>query len=164
MKISVHHIGYGLIDYEENIWTGKRELTVNGSKLLKQKKNVFVLNNEDGTLVCRLKGSFLVGAQLYIDQDVIELTEPTKWYEFACAISSVMLILVWGNVPALCEIIPIVGGAIGGGISGLAAGVTLFLMKKTKNAGVKLLVWIGMLAATFLVCFLIAWSILAMFV
>lgn len=160
MKATVQHNGYGQIEYEENFWTGKKELSINGTKLTKQKKNEFALNNQDGTLTCRITGNFLRGARLLINQDEIELTTPTKWYEFACAISIFLLILVWGNTPALCAIIPVIGGAIGGAISGVAAFVNLFLMKKTKNVSVKLLIWLGMLVATFLVCFVIALGIL----
>ena len=85
MKASTHHVGYGQIEYNENFWTGKRELTVNGEKLTKKKRNVFTLSSENGDLDCRIKGSFLTGATLYIDQDVIQLSESYKWYEFLCS-------------------------------------------------------------------------------
>ena len=78
------------------------------------------------------------------------------------AISIFMLILVWGNVPALCEIIPVVGGAIGGGISGLMACITLFLMRNTKKVSHKLLIWLGFLIGTFTICFAIALGILSL--
>ena len=68
MKASVHHVGYGQIEYDENFWTGKRELTIGGQMLLKKKKNVYMLNDENGELECRIKGSFLTGATLYIDE------------------------------------------------------------------------------------------------
>jgi len=71
MKASVHHIGYGQIEYNENFWTGKRELSIGENKLVKKKKNVYTLSGEDGELDCRIKGNFLTGATLYIDQDVI---------------------------------------------------------------------------------------------
>ena len=163
MKSSVHHVGYGLIEYDENFWTGKREITVGGQKLLKKKKNVYTFNSETGNLDCRIKGSFLTGATLHIDQDVIQLSESCKWYEIFCSVLIFAFVLIWGNVPSLCRIFPIVGGAIGGGISGLGACVSLFLMKRTKNAGLKLLVWLGMFVATILLCFLVAEFILMLF-
>ena len=163
MKASVHHVGYGQIEYDENFWTGKRELTIGGQKLLKKKKNVYVLNDENKELDCRIKGSFLTGATLHIDQDVIQLSEPCKWYEIFCSVLIFAFVLVWGTVPSLCRIFPIVGGAIGGGISGLGACVSLFLMKQTKNAGLKLLIWLGMFLGTIAVCFLIGQFILGVF-
>lgn len=160
MKTSTHHIGYGQIEYDENIWTGKRELIVNGQKLTKQKKNLFLLNTENEAPECRVKGSFLTGVTLQVDQDVIELSMPCKWYEYFCSALIFVFVLVWGNAPALCRIIPLVGGAIGGAISGLSACFTLYLMKETKQVGLKLLVWLGMLIGTLLLCFVIAQLIL----
>ena len=86
MKASTHHVGYGQIEYNEDFWTGKRELTIGGQKLLKKKKNVYTFNSETGNLDCRIKGSFLTGATLHIDQDVIQLSEPCKWYEIFCSV------------------------------------------------------------------------------
>ena len=163
MRVSVHHVGYGQIEYDENFWTGKRELTVNGQKLLKKKKNVYQLNAENGVLECRIKGSFLMGATLCVDQDVIQLSEPCKWYEIFCSVLIFSFILVWGNIPSLCKIIPLVGGALGGGISGMTACMNLFLMRGTKKAGFKLLIWLGMFLGTIAVCFLIAQLILGVF-
>ena len=163
MKASVHHVGYGQIEYDENFWTGKRELNIGGQKLLKKKKNVYMLNDENGELECRIKGSFLTGATLYIEQDVIQLSAPCKWYEICCSALICVFVLTWGNSPSLCKIFPIVGGAIGGGISGMTACMNLFLMRRTKNAGLKLLVWLGMFVATILLCFLVAEFILMLF-
>ena len=163
MKASTHHVGYGQIEYNENFWTGKRELAIGGQKLLKKKKNVYTFNSETGNLDCRIKGSFLTGATLHIDQDVIQLSESCKWYEIFCSVLIFAFVLIWGNVPSLCRIFPIVGGAIGGGISGLGSCVSLFLMKRIKNAGLKLLVWLGMFVATILLCFLVAEFILMLF-
>ena len=163
MKASVHHVGYGLIEYDENFWTGKREITVGGQKLLKKKKNVYTFNSETGNLDCRIKGSFLTGATLHIDQDVILLSESCKWYEFFCSVLIFAFVMIWGNIPTLCLIVPIVGGAVGGGISGMTACINLLLMRQTKNVGLKLLVWLGMFLGTIAVCFLIAEIIIIAF-
>ena len=45
MLSSVHHVGYGLIEYEENFWNGKKALYVNGVELTRQKKNEFILTD-----------------------------------------------------------------------------------------------------------------------
>lgn len=163
MRASVNHVGYGQIEYDENFWTGKRELTVGGEKLLKKKKNVYTLNSENGELDCRIKGSFLTGATLYIDQDVIQLSEPCKWYEIFCSVLIFAFVLTWGSIPQLCMIIPIVGGAIGGAISGLGAFINLFWMRRIKQVGLKLLVWLGIFFGTIMLCFLIAEFILIVF-
>ena len=163
MKTFTHHVGYGQIEYNENIWTGKRELTVNGQKLLKKKKKTYELSTENAVLECRIKGSFLTGATLYVDQDVIQLSEACKWYEFLCSGLICLFVLIWGNLPQLCRIFPIVGGAIGGGICGMTAYMNLLLMRGTKKVGFKLLIWLGMFFGTVAVCFLIAQLILGIF-
>lgn len=163
MKTSVHHIGYGIVEYEENFWTGKRAITVGGQRLLKKSKNLYTFQVEDRVLECRFKGSFLTGATLNVDGETIRLSPPCKWYEILCSVLICSFILVWGNVPALCEILPLVGGAIGGGISGVTACTNLLLMKQTKNVGLKLLIWLGMFLATVLICFLVAAFILTVF-
>ena len=156
MKASVHHIGYGQIEYNENFWTGKRELTIDGEKLPKKKKNVFTLNSEGEALDCHIKGSFLTGAALYVDQDVIQLTTSCKWYEILCSILIFVFVLIWGNSTVLCMFMPIVGGAVGGAISAFAAFANLFLMKQIKKVRYKLLAWLIMFIVTVRLCSLIA--------
>ena len=156
MKTSIHHVGYGQIEYEENLFTGKKSLTVNGVHLKKQKKNKFEFFYEGEAIECQVKGSFINGARLIIGRDIIELSKPSKWYEFACSISIFVIILIWGNLPVLYSIVPVVGGAVGGALSGFAAFLCLIWMRKIKNVMLKLLAWLLVLIAAFFTCFLIA--------
>ena len=71
-----------------------------------------------------------------------------------------ILIMVWGNSVALCSIIPVVGGAIGGAISGGMGVVSLSLMKRQSNLLVKVLVGIGMLIAIFVICAVLGFAIM----
>lgn len=153
MKLTVQHPQFEQIDYEENIWSGKKHLFVNGARLASIDKTTFILNGEEKKF-CYLKGSIATGIRLTIDQEVIELAPKTKWYEWVCTVALVCFVIVWGNSPALCAIVPIVGGAIGGAISGAMAMLNLMLMKKQDNIGIKLAIWLGMLLATFVLCFL----------
>ena len=86
----------------------------------------------------------------------IQLSAPCKWYEICCSALICVFVLTWGTSPSLCRIFPIVGGAIGGGISGMTACMNLFLMRETKKVSFKLLIWLGMFLGTIAVCFLIA--------
>lgn len=155
MKSTVHHVGYGQIEYNESFWTGKRSITIDGQALTKKTRNVFILESENGPLECKVKGSALFGCSLCIDNDVITVTEACRWYEAICSLLICIFVLVWGNVPALCEIFPIIGGAIGGAICGCTACANLFLMKQTKNVAVKLLIWLGIFALTIVACFIL---------
>lgn len=160
MKATVQHSEYGLIDYEESAWTGKKELAINGVKLQKHSKNTFILDRDGEKQLCQIKGNFITGTTLNVGQDVIALLPAAKVYEIVCSVAILMLILVWGNSVPLCSIIPVVGGVIGGAISGAMACLNLLLMKKTKNVGIKLSIWLVMLAATFFICALIGRSLL----
>lgn len=153
MKASVRHILYGKIEYDENFWTGKRELTIRGRKMEKTGRNTFKspLGKE-----YRIQGSFLTGATLCVGKSNIQLSAPCKWYEIFCSVLIALFVVIWGNVPALFVILPMVGGAIGGGIAGLGAVTNLFLMKRTKNGVGKFLVWLGMFLGTVLLCFVVA--------
>ena len=164
MKASVQHIQYGEIVYEESFWTGKKNLIVNGVPLEKQDKKTYILNSDGENKLCNLNGNFVTGTKLTIGLEDIELTPAAKWYEIACSVFIFMLILVWGNSVALCSIIPIVGGAIGGGISGLMAFSNLIMMKNQKRIEIKLAIWLGMLLATFLICFVLGLLLIAMLV
>ena len=79
MKVTAQHNVYGQIDYEEDFWTGKKSLTINGTKLQKQNKNTFVWNQEGEALLCRIKGNFITGSKLEIGQDTVELTPAAAW-------------------------------------------------------------------------------------
>ncbi len=156
MRSTVQHDEFGQIIYDENFWTGKKELTVNGVKLAKQQKNTFVFEHDGQSKIVDIKGGFATSAKLYIGDKVVELTPPLKWYEIVCSAVLFAIIVAWGNSVALCSIVPVIGGAFGGGITGAMAFLCLILMKNQNKLWAKLLVWLGMLAATFVVCFLAA--------
>ena len=97
MKSSVNHAKYGLIEYEEGFWTGKKILMINGVRLTKQKKNVFVLDGADGALTCKLSGNMLTGAYATIDGEVIQLIAPLSWYEIALTVFIPVFVIAWGS-------------------------------------------------------------------
>ena len=78
-----------------------------------------------------------------------------KWYEIVLSVLPFALILICGNSAALVSIVPVVGGALGGLISGIIAVLNLLIVKGVKPIWLKILISIGMLAAAFLLCFLI---------
>ena len=70
MKIIVTNEKYGEFVYEESFWTGKKELFLNGEKLEKSSKNVFLINNGE---VVYLKGNYLTGVKLTINSETFPL-------------------------------------------------------------------------------------------
>lgn len=164
MEYIVDHEAYGRIVYKENIWTGKREITVGGVDLVKEKKNIYIYDNGETKIRVALQGNFMSGAKLVIGDETISVGTTPAWYEVACSIAIFMVILVWGNSVYLCSIIPVIGGGIGGGVSGLMAVLNLQAMKSVKNIAAKLGIWLAMLIATFGICMVLALVFLNFFI
>lgn len=158
MNKIIMHETYGKIEYNESFWTGKKELSVNDVPLQKVSKKVFSMS--DGTQIA-IEGNFLGGLTLNIGNERLQLTDKIKWYEIVLSIIPFILIMVWSNVPYLFNIFPVVGGAIGGAISAVFVVGNLFIIKNVKNIWLKIVISIAMLAATFLVCWLIALAIIS---
>ena len=74
--------------------------------------------------------------------------------------SSLILVLIWGNVPDLVKIFPVVGGLIGGAISGGFSMAALIYGKGTKNILVKLLIALVTTVIVFVICGLIGFAII----
>lgn len=55
MKVTVNHPVHGEIVFEENFWTGKKKLSVNGKKLQKVGKKTFA---GEGDKTFFLEGNF----------------------------------------------------------------------------------------------------------
>ncbi len=161
MKATIQHSIYGEITYDESFWSGKKTLFVNGTPLDKMDKKTFALNREGRKILFSIQGNFLSGTKLLVDGESLQITPPAKWYEIACSVFIFVLILIWGNSVALCSILPVVGGAIGGGISGMMAILNLFAMKSTQKLWLKLVIWLVILLATFFICFEIAMALLS---
>ena len=157
MRSIVNHPKYGEIIYNENIWTGKKTLIVNGREATNLSRNSFIFNDTHA----RLKGSYIFGLKMVIGYDVIELVKQPEWYELLLALAPIMFLIVWGNVPALCAIFPVVGGAIGGAIGGVFTILSLALMRKTNSALYKVLIGLASFVAVLFIAYLIALALLS---
>lgn len=158
MKQTIQHEKYGEILYNENFWTGKKSLSMNGAPLTKISKKEFqTANGVTGTIT----GSFLLGACLSIEGETIRLTPKITWYEIVLCLLPFILIMIWGNVVELCLIVPVVGGAIGGAISGMLSVVSLFVMRSVKPVWAKILIGIAFVGATFGICCGIGFAIIS---
>ena len=164
MTSIIQHPTLGTIVYEEGFWTGKKKLSINGKPLTKENKKTFLYSDGEESKVVYLKGNFVSGTKLYIDNEIIEIVPAAKWYEIACSVFIFVLNMIWGNSVALCSIIPIVGGAIGGGISGALALLNVVAMKSVKNVALKLAIWLVMTLAMLVICCLLAFLLVPLFV
>ena len=144
----------GEIIYEESMWSGKKTVYINGKMLLKTGKNMFAWENNGEQSYVIVKGNIFSGLYLEIGGRDIVVSGKPEWYELTLAILTFVLCLVWGNSPTLCSIVPIVGGAIGGMISGALTFTSLLLMKRSKEVWKKILIGVGMIVGAFLACFI----------
>lgn len=158
MKEVIQHEKLGEIVYEENFWTGKKSLQVNGVRLQKTNKKTFVTESGEYYVI---NGNYIQGAVLAAGEETVRLTQPVKWYEIVLSVLPFLLIMVWGNVVALCEIVPVVGGLIGGGISAVLSCLNLFIIKGIKPIWLKVVISIAILGVTFGVCCGIGYAIIA---
>lgn len=154
----VKHPTLGEIVYTESFWTGKKGLTVNGAEAKPISKKEFRIGEQKIEII----GSYFTGISLNIDGETVQLSPKPKWYEVVLAVIPVAFLLTWGNVPALCAIFPVIGGAIGGALGAIGGFAGLGLMKKTNSAAKKVLFGLGACIATILVAYLIALGVLAL--
>ena len=156
MKIVIQHQRFGEIIYSENFWTGKKNISVGGYQLQKVNKTTYAVPGGPAEAVVYVKGNLFTGVSLSVMGEVVPVTPATQWYEYAMCVQMFLLVMIWSNVPALFNIIPIVGGAVGGAISGLFIVINIFLMKKTNSVLVKIAIWLGMNVLMFASCYLVA--------
>ncbi len=158
MKEIVNHPIYGEIIYNENIWTGKRTLTVNGVNAQAVSKREYLINGKGAYI----KGNFLGGSSLLIEDKVIPLSPKAKWYETVLAMIPLLFLLIWGNSASLCAIFPVIGGALGGALGGIGSILSLAFMRTQKKAYIKILIGIIAAIVTVLIAFAFALALLSM--
>lgn len=149
MKAIVTHETYGEIIYEESALTGKKSIAIGGAQLESLSKKEFKL--QDGG-VATVNGNVMIGASLNVNGETISLTPKVKWYEILLCILPLILTLTWGNIPQLCLIVPLVGGAIGGAIGGVFSVIGFYVMRIVKPVGYKILIALASLGLTFGIC------------
>ena len=161
MKVIVENEKYGIVEYNENFWTGKKTIYVGGKLLTKKAKNKYAYSSEEGEVSVKVNGNTFSGLDLIIMGSRVEIIPKTSVLEYILAFIPLIVVLIWGNSVYLCSILPIVGGAIGGAIAGGASVIGMIFMKRNKNFLMKILVSIVTLAITMLICFLVAVLILS---
>lgn len=161
MQTTIQHDSLGTISYDENIWTGKRKLRLNGKELIKINRKTYQYSDEEQSFNAELRGNTVLGVTLTAKGERIEILPPPAWYVWAFSLFMFLFILVWGNVPALVQIFPVVGGGIGGLVAGLFAILNVFFSRSAKNTAIRLLICVACTAATILICFLIALAVLS---
>ncbi|MBE5731988.1 MAG: hypothetical protein E7353_03035 [Clostridiales bacterium] len=161
---------YGEIVYEENFWTGKRKITINGKTAEKLSKNVYRhIENDIECKIC-MTGNFFTGEKLTIldeknpnNSEIIQVVDGYKWYEFVCAIIGFVFVIAWNFVSVDIYVqFPLVGGAIGGGVSAFLAMLGLCVAGMFKKTWTRILIVLLGSILGILTCWAIGISILLM--
>lgn len=160
MKSKVIHPVYGEIVYDENFWTGSKSLYVNGVKLNKISKNTFGDQSDFAPICWTVSGNVISGVKVIVNGETIEVDKKPAWYDIVLSSLIFILIMIWGNSVALCSIVPVVGGGIGGAISGFMLATNLIIIKQQSSILKKILITLGMMAATFVICMLAGFAYL----
>lgn len=135
-----------LYSYTENIWTGKKELTLNGVALEKRNREVFAVNRDGAEELITVKGNFLMGVTLVEgDGNNIVLVQ-NKWYEWVLIVLPLLGIGVgfFGGAigGVLSMLFYLLGGAIGGVLSVLfcllCAGINATILRSNVKFGLKI--------------------------
>ena len=160
MKKVIVHEPYGEILCEENNWTGRKSVSIGGKPLETVAKNTFRYSEGESAVEVKTKGSFVTGLKLAIGEETLQVFPSPKWYEILLALPCLLFILIWGNSLTLVSIFPVVGGALGGGISGGMTFLSFYCMRVMPRIRDKILVGFAFLALTVFVCWLLAIAII----
>lgn len=156
MKKSFEVPSLGTVVVKESIWTGRFTVLVNGVEAKRMSKTAFLYESGASTYDINITGNFVKGSTMTINGDSYKISENIKWYEYVLALLPFVFILIWGNVPALCQILPVVGGALGGLVSALMGILSAIVMKETKSIALKILYGIAFFLATVAICYALA--------
>ena len=135
MKQTIKHPVMGEITYEESLWSGKKTISIHGTVLQKVKKDTYCWDHDGQQRQVILRGNVLTGATLIMDDEEIVLSPKPTLLDWLLSFLPFGIIMVWGNNPYLCSIIPVAGGAIGGALGG--AGLVITMLKVREKRGVK---------------------------
>ena len=109
-----------------------------------------------------IKGNFLYGSTITIDNEEIEVSPKAKWFEIVLVLFAPIFVIIWGNSASLCEIFPVVGGAIGGFLSCLISFSGFAIMKTKTSVLQKILVGLGFAVLSVLACFIVGLMLVSM--
>ena len=152
MKEIIQHEKYGTIEFSEGNIIANRKITVNGQELEKKSNKLFYLDNDTPVTVT---GSLFSGVKLEINGDKVQISNPGKWYEIAIYIIGFVILLVWSNSYALCSILPMIGGAIGGLLYAIPAVIGFAFSVKQKNPILKITITLCSVLLGLILCVIV---------
>jgi hypothetical protein len=164
MKATILTEKYGEIVYEENMWTGKKKICINGILLTKFNKKNYVGTVGGERLTVVISGGYLTGVVIEINGGLkYRVTEPAKWYDYVLAFIWVPVYLVLSVTPAFYMTFPIVGGALGVAVAGIGEALAMYTIKPMQNIALKIVISLAYFVGVMLINFLLAVLIIKSF-
>ncbi len=160
MTVIAFHHTYGKIVVDEDFWTGKKTVTVNSQTLDKVKRNTYLLPDRKEL---KLKGSIYIGLEGEIDGERFQIGEKASALEIILLLLPFIVNMTLGNTLALSFGIPVVSGAIGGGISGAVGAAFLPKIKEADGAGKKVLWALAATGLSLVICTVIGFIFVVLF-
>lgn len=111
------------VTYEENFWTGKRVITINGTILTKVKRNVYT----DGTQNYTIKGNYYTGVKLIGQEHSYVIYDKFNALEYIATFLPLIVSIIW------------IGGIVGVLLGFLALYTLTGVARSTKNTLVTIL-------------------------
>lgn len=152
----------GNLKYKESWFSGKVAIEINGEPAKKISKRQFEYTKDDKTYTLILKGNYYNGLLISIDGKEYQIIRKTKWYEYVISFIPFAFSMTFGNIQALFEIIPCIGGALGGAISLLFGVLGLMLNKSSKNNKTGILLQILLSFVGIVACIALAYLIIVL--
>lgn len=148
---------------EEHPVTGNVTLSLDGKPLTKIGKKSFIVKLEEEEIKILYEGNRVSGTRLRIKDNTYPVWDKQPVYVWPLAFLPFLLIMIFSNIPYLAKNgFPVVGGAIGGGISGALCVLSFYTMTMTRKPLWKVLISLAFVIGTILICYLLGTVIIAM--
>lgn len=134
------------LEFDENVWTGKRSIKYDGVELTKIKRNIYEYRNGDQVEQFKITGNQFAGISVNMFNNEVMVERKLTWYEI------LLSILVF----APCVLFGLIGGIFGG----LLGATNLILIKQFDKWYIKVIASIAFLIAGLLLSYVFAVIIL----
>ena len=160
MKWTFDIEGLGKVEVINNFFLGTYKIYLDDKEFKKLSKTAYELEltgddvfTEAKTICANIYGSFLSGSYLRIEGKTYNLLTKVPWYAYILSAIPLILSVVLGNMRSLAEAgFYYVGGAIGGGISGLFLALIIYANGIAQKWYYRLLFSLLLIAAAFFIC------------
>jgi hypothetical protein len=148
------------LTYVESFWKQSKKIFINGKETRKISKTEFVYGEDNENLIT-VKGNQYKGISVNANGKDYEICPKMPWYVYLLFVAPVLFIIIFGSIPSLVEIFPVVGGLIGGLISCAISCVGLSMYYKISNKKVALLVQFCFALLSVFACYLVGLAIIS---